>query len=304
MKRVLILNHQHEKCGVYQIGLRIFNLASLSKKVEYVYRVVDSWDRYNKAIIENSPDFIVYNWHWDRMPWLREIDITGNKYSKHYFIYHDGSMMPVYDKYLLFGAMPPVEKFKEDGAVLLPRPLYTYNGEYPVNEIPTIGSFGFAFNHKKFHNISQYVGQCFDKARVNLHFTNPYFGDTPGNKLEDIIELCKSTCPSNVELNITNNFISYRDLLRFLAGNDVNLFMYDETFQNPGISSATDYALSVKRPIAITNNMMFRHIMSDDICIEKTPLNIILTNGTKPLERYYKEWSTDSFVTAMENLFI
>jgi hypothetical protein len=148
------------------------------------------------------------------------------------------------------------------------------------------------------------VGASFKKAVVNLHFTNPYFGDTPGNKLSDIVELCHRNCPSNVALNITTDFMDDAGVLKFLAGNDMNLFMYDVALQNPGISSAADYAMSVKRPIAITNNMMFRHIMSDDIMIEKRHLSDILQLGTAPLLKYYNDWSPENFSLSMENLFL
>jgi hypothetical protein len=305
MKKVLFLNHQYKECGVYQIGQRIFNLASKSEKIDYTYADVGNWNEYKWIVDFTDPDFIIYNWHWDRMPWLRDEDITGNIKAKHYFVYHDGSMMNVYDKYLVFGAMPPSNvAFPEGKVALLPRPLYSYSGEYPINDVPTIGSFGFAFNHKRFHTIAPYVGKQFSSARVNMHFTNPYFGDTPGNKIQDIIDLCFNTCPPNVKLNITTNFTDDDAVLRFLAGNDLNLFLYDVGLQNPGISSALDYALSVRRPIAISNNMMFRHIASDDILVDRTPLSKILENGTKPLERFYNEWSPENFKVSMENLFI
>jgi len=305
MKKILFLNHPFKECGVYQIGLRIFNIASKSDKVEYFYKDVGSWDEYNQAVKDIEPDFIIYNWHWDRMPFLRNEDITGRPNIKHYFVYHDGSMMKVYDKYLVFGAMPPSNvEFPEGKVALLPRPLYEYSGDYPTNVVPTIGSFGFAFNHKKFHMIAPFVGSQFDKAIVNLHFTNPYFGDTPGNRIYDIINLCYKECPPNVTLNITTNFMDDYNVMSFLAGNDINLFMYDVGMQNPGISSAIDYALSVKRPIAISNNMMFRHIMSYDILVEYSSLTEILARGTTPLDRFYKEWSTESFKASMENLFI
>jgi hypothetical protein len=305
MIKVLFLNHQHVECGVYQIGRRIFNLACKSEKVLYYYRDVSSWTEYKLAVNETKPDYIIYNWHWDRMPWLRDIDITEQPNIKHYFIYHDGSMMNVYDKYLIFGAMPPSNVvFPEGKSILLPRPLYEYKGDYPINDVITVGSFGFAFNHKKFHTVAPYVGSQFENAIVNLHFTNPYFGDTPGNKLADIISLCFSTCPANVKLYITTNFMEDNKVLSFLAGNDINLFLYDVSLQNPGISSAIDYALSVRRPIAVSNNMMFRHIITKDILVERRTLKQILDNGTAPLERYYSEWSTNNFKEAMENLFL
>jgi len=313
--KILILNHDKIKCGTYQFCKRVYNLAAMSEKVNYIYREIpygdlkdhsESRSLYISILNEINPDFIIYNYHWDRMPWLQETDITENKKAKHYFIWHDGSMMKNYDKYLLFGSRPPtMDYFMQGRTALLPRPLYIYNGNYPTNDTVTIGSFGFAFNHKNFHTIAPLVGKYFQRSIVNLHFTNPYFGDTPGNRLEDIINLCyKSNTNPNIQLNITTDFWDDSMLLEFLAGNDMNIFMYDISVQNPGISSAIDYALSVKRPIAISNNMMFNHIMSDDILVEKTPLSDILSKGTNPLEGLYRAWDTSLFTKEMEELFL
>ena len=305
MIKVLILNHQHIECGVYQIGERIFNIAVKSKKVSYEYRVVKSWIEYKTALSDVKPDYVIYNYHWDRMPWLQDSDITGNRDMKHYFIYHDGSMMKVFDKYLVFGSLPPkVDADKAPWFQVMPRPLYRFDGNYRVNDVVNVGSFGFAFNHKKFHTIAPFVGSQFEQAVVNLHFTNPYFGDTEHNKIADIVNLCHRNCPANVKLNITNNFTNDNGVLQFLANNDLNLFVYDTSIQNPGISSAIDYALSVRRPIAVSDNMMFRHISSKDIMVEHSKLKDIINRGTVPLEPFYREWSPEKFSTAMDNLFV
>ena len=305
MTKVLLLNHQFVECGLYQIAVRIFNIISTSTKVDYQYRVVKDRNSYLSALKEVNPDFIIYNYHFDRMPWLRDSDVTENTKSKHYFIYHDGSMMKVYDKYLFFGALDPDElAVPKSKTILLPRPIYKYTGSYKENGVTTIGSFGFAFNHKRFHTIAPYVGSQFLTSRVRLHFTNPYFGDTPGNKLSDIINLCRKTCPPNVELSISTDFMSDSKVLDFLAGNDLNLFLYDISLQNPGISSAIDYALSVKRPIAVSNNMMFRHVISDDILVSKSTLGSILRRGTAPIDKFYSMWSPDRLSDEVDKLFI
>ncbi len=48
-------------------------------------------------------------------------------------------------------------------------------------------------------------------------------------------------------LNISHDHLSYRrDLLKFLSKNDLNIFLY-EYQEDRGISSATDWAIAVKR---------------------------------------------------------
>jgi hypothetical protein len=173
--------------------------------------------------------------------------VRSIKNSKHYFIYHDGSKFSYYDKYLFFGDFDPERSaIPADKRILLPRPLIDYTGTYPVNLVPTIGSFGFAFNHKQYHKLVKLVNDTFDKAVINLHIPNPYFGDTPNNKLLNIVTECRlnNTNPE-VKLNISTNFMDDQELLTFLAGNDINVFYYGD-LSNPGLSSAPDYALSVQ----------------------------------------------------------
>lgn len=302
--KVLILNHKHIKCGVYQFGKRIYNLAARSTKVNYVYRDLDSKQEYLNILDEIQPNFIVYNWHWDRMPWLAESDIINNTSVKHYFIYHDGSMVKNYDKYLFFGAFDPSEKDAIDKRVLLPRPLYLYHGDYPINNIPTIGSFGFAFLHKKFPELVTLVNDTFDEAIINIHMTLPYFGDTPGNTIKGIQNACiMNNRKPKIKLNITQDFVDDDNLLKFLAGNDINVFNYS-CFPNPGLSSALDYALSVKRPIAISDNIMFRHVDDQNILLSKNSIPNIMNLGTAPLDKYYEKWSINKFVQSIDELFL
>lgn len=296
--RVLILNHQYTQCGVYQFGKRIFDLVNTSNKVKYFYASVSNHKEYELALNKYPAEIIIYNWHWDRMPWLRNTDIIKNKKSKHYFIFHDGSIMSLYDKYLFFGNHAPFDKSIPDNKkIILPRPLFDYNGNYPINRIPVIGSFGFAFTHKRFPELVQLINKTFDSAVINIHMTSPYFGDSAGGSVSGIKEQClKKNTNKNITLNITNNFITNdQELLCLLAKNDINVLNYENNMHNPGLSSALDYLLSVKRPIAITSNQMFRHIIKNDILIDRNTLQEILKKGIKPLEKYYCEWDTEVF---------
>ncbi len=45
-----------------------------------------------------------------------------------------------------------------------------------------------------------------------------------------------------------------------------------------GLSSVIDYAISVKKPIGISNSNMFRHIYSDEICLYKNSIQYCIDN--------------------------
>ena len=50
-----------------------------------------------------------------------------------------------------------------------------------------------------------------------------------------------------------------------------------------GISSTIDYDISVKRPLAISDSYMFRHIYSHDICVYKVNIDDAINNSKKIL---------------------
>ncbi len=303
MKPILLLSHPEHSCGVWQFGRRVFELASQSKKLEFIYREMLTKRDYTNIVSQYNPDHIIYNWHRGTMPALTENLIQERKNIKHYFIFHDEFTRQNYDKYLFFGDydFSGGIKFGEK-KVLLPRPLLEFIGEYKKNEIVTIGSFGFGFWNKGYHTLTKLVNDTFDKAVLNFHIPWSAFGDPLGIQTNSVINECKrlNTNP-NVKLNITRELLPTEEVLEFLAGNDINIFMYQENGE--GISSVIDYALSVKRPIAISNSRMFRHIANDNILLEKNSIQDILSRGTKPLEKYYEIWKPQNFIEQIERIF-
>lgn len=303
--RVLIINHPHIECGLFQFGKRTYEIASKSTKIDYFYKIISNHTEYIIAIDGIKPDYVLYNYHWDRMPWLVPNDIKNNKNIKHYFYYHDGSLITEYDKYIFFGEFDPGAKaVLKEKRELLPRPLFEYSGSYPKNKIITIGSFGFCSTYKRFPQLVKLVNNTFSKAVINLHITRPWFGDIPGYILKPVVDACVSnnTNPA-IKLNISTDFTDDTGLLTFLAKNDINILYYEET-NNLGLSAAPDYLLSVKRPVAVTNVSLLRHIANKDNTLENSTIQEILDRGIEPLEQYYKKWSVENFSFEMDKLFM
>lgn len=302
MNTVLILNHKIRNCGVYQSGRRIYDLVADSTKVNFVYREVESLIEFNIAIDKLKADSILYNWHQGTMQWLTET-LVKNSSNKSYFYFHTQPISKNIGTYLFFGDYALDKNIlPKERMILMPRPLLSYTGEYRNNSIINIGSFGFAFFQKGFHTLVKLVNSTFDTAVINLHIPQSHFGDPFGKQLKEVVTECKklNTNP-NVQLNITHNFRDDNDILEFLANNDINVFMY--TDNGEGLSGVPDYALSVKRPIAVSDCTMFRHFAKDEIRIDKHSIQDILNQGTKPLEEYYKKWSIENFRNKMEEVF-
>ena len=304
MTTVLLVNHKQPACGVYQFGKRIYDLVKDSENVIYYYTEVDELASYCSAVNFYKPDIIVYNWHRGTMPWLTEKMIIGDTSYKHYFIFHEEFVRKNYDKYLFLGAYDFTngEKFG-DKKVLLPRPLLEYNGTYSKNKVLTVGSFGFGFWQKGFHELTSVINHSFDKAVLNLHMPYSFFGDPLKEQTNAVeLECWNRVSNSGFTLNITHELLDDDGVLKFLAGNDINMFLYGENGE--GISSVIDYALSVKRPIAISNSKMFRHLDNSEILYSENSIVDIINKGTKPLEKYYKDWSIENFRKEFDKVFL
>jgi hypothetical protein len=300
--KVLFVNHRQERCGVYQFGKRIYELSKNSKKVQYTYIEVESEREFASHLSHVNPDVILYNWYPVTMGWLSEQWVASAKGAKHYFIFHDGNVRQNFDKYLFSGAEGKDINFPKEKTAILPRPLFTYNGEYPNNSVLTVGSFGFGGWHKGFVRLVNMINIVFNEAVINIQMPFAYYGDRDGTETRKIAAEChKYNTNPGVTLNINHEFLSNEDTLEFLSKNDINVFLYSS--ENQGLSSVIDYALSVKRPITITNDSMFKHIYKKQIDVDETPLIEIVRNGINPLKEFYNKWNPENFSIEMDKIY-
>ena len=72
---VLFLNHKKKQCGVYQYGLRIYNILKLTKDINYEYYELDCVEEYNYITSKNNYYAIIYNYHVATMSWLNANNI-------------------------------------------------------------------------------------------------------------------------------------------------------------------------------------------------------------------------------------
>lgn len=289
---VAIINHAVANCGVYQYAKRLSNILIGSKgPITFTYHEISTLQEY-QMLCSQHIDAIIYNYHSSTLPWLS--NSTIQKKVPNVAIFHEGETLVTFDHLINIDASSHYTS--------IPRPLLKSNySEYIPNiDEPVIGSFGFGFYNKGFVRLIEYVNAEFDKATIRLNITFAHFGDQNGLMGRNIAQTCMSVPrKEGIKLEITHNFMTDVELLDFLNENTINIFLYDKTHQR-GCSSVIDYALSVNRPIGISDSEMFRHIYSDQICVYKTPIRNIITNGLSHLNKFKEDWSSENLLRKID----
>lgn len=286
MKKILFINHNIEACGVYQYGKRLANILVKSTNTNFIYCELSILQQYID-ICKTPVDAIIYNYHISTLSWLT--NTTMQHKVPNIGIHHESHLGVTFDYIIDINC--------QDVPNSIFRPLLIYNNNSIINNIPVIGSFGFGFNNKGFDKIIKYVNEHFDEAIIRLNITSAHFTDHN----DQTTKLCNSVKrKEGIKLIITHEFFTDTQLLDWLNSNTINIFLYDY-MHGRGCASTIDYALSVNVPIGISDSYMFRHIYNDNICVYKTPIKDIITNGLRYLEQYKVTWTHNNLITKLEN---
>ena len=294
--KILYVSHPQKECGVYQFGYRIGQALQRSAAFRFIY--VECADEHElcQAVTETKPAAIIYNYHRSTLSWLN-INTTRQFRCPQLGTIHEitQSLADSADNTLFNYHIAP------DPTLLLKNPIVfktgrlvtAYHNKFPLPTTSTIGSFGFGTDGKGVEGIPAIVQDSYENAIIRLHLPHAKFSDADGSKARAIVARCSSILyKPGIKLEVSHDFLEEDRLLDFLAQNTINVFLYNRSVGR-GISSAIDYALAVQRPIAIRRTSMFRHIWDarPSICIEDQPLEKIIANGPRPLERFAREWS-------------
>lgn len=266
---ILFITNKDTHCGVADYGRRVFDILKKGGLKIYL-KEVSNIQEYQNAALGIEPDIILWNYHHATLPFVTD-DVIGRGSFKHAAIFHEGPLPWTPDVVLTTEIRPLFEGVKS-----------VHPPQY-YEAIPTIGSFGFGFPDKNFIRIAEEVALQYDRAIIRLNIPFAKYGDADGflakERANEVREYLKDY--PGISVQITHDYLNHDQLLNFLAGNDINLFLYSPTVGR-GLASATDYALSVRRPIGVSNSEMFRHLPAS-CCIDDTPLKDISTLSLLPV---------------------
>lgn len=302
MQRGLFINNKKARDSIYESGYMVYKCLVESKKFILDYQEIDENDRNIKL----GYDFYFFNYHPATMSWLQ----TRHLKSKLGFVItmilevspNDPFVLCPSTHFNLYCALDPTINAKHKNVYAFPRPLEKVDFNIPVvnNQVPIIGSFGFATRGKGFQHVVEAVNKEFDKAIVKINI--PYGDFVPDSEQYAYFlgNLCKEMAKPGIEVQVTHDFMSKEELIKWCALNTLNCFLYDRKM--PGLSATTDQAIVSGRPMSVSDNETFRHITSYLPPYPHFTLKDSIEKSMKLVNRMNLDWQPEKFQIKFEDV--
>lgn len=298
--RILMVSRKAEACGIAQYGKRVADILSGHYKNLYHLRTNDP-SEFHRVYFTWQPTHIIYNYYSPILPWITDDLIADKrKKTKHILLYHEVDVNFTPDFIIDVDSTQPDKP--EMGYYASPRPTFEdYNfAQKEPNDIPTIGTFGYGFTDKNFKGLTEVVCDHFERARIRMHIGYAEFGDSEGKQAQERLDECRNLIAmknTGIILEHSHHFMDDIQLLNWLHGNDLNFFYYDQNIGR-GLSSVIDYALSARKPIAISRSSQFKHILpyAEQFVVPGNNLRDIIKRGIEPLREIYNQHSNKKLI--------
>lgn len=296
MAKILIINSSDQVCGVWQYGNNLYHIVQKSAKHQYDQYFFKDKEQLEKLI--NHYDLLIFNWHEKLFPWLDNNFIKKISIPVVFIGGHD--CYPSFQNQAHIIDANSVNEATEKSTPI-PRPILKIDPKQNP-ERTTIGSCGFNYLSKNFDKIVRLVSQSYDDALIKLHIAQ----HNGGIKIEYILNQIQNELYSlnkpNIDVEVSVDFLSANELIKFLSSNTINVFLYPE-MKDRGLSSVIDQAIASKKPFAITDSYMFRHISYESkFLLSKNSLFNIASFGTKHIEPFWEEYSEEKLIKKMDQI--
>ena len=305
------VNSKIENCGVYQFGKRVSKILK-QEDLNFNYNECNSLSDFKDLNLKSKN--LIFNYikaGRDNSPlgWLNN-NILSNLRSSKYSLITIGHLNDVKLKFdNILSQNPDQNQNNLKNIWAMPRPLPYDLKNTPFKKINInfkkkirIGSFGLADESKGFAELISGINENYTNIDFNFHITSSYYSDPSKLKMNKIINDCKSILlKKNNNLTINSNFLSNKMLINFLNSNDINIFNYLETEDDDGgISSVIDYAISSRKPFAVSKASLFKHI-SKELVFNFKNLEDILSYKSDFCDKYMTKWSHGELKRFFEN---
>jgi SAM-dependent methyltransferase len=304
---ILFANYGVPNCGVHQYGKSLYRVLKGSSKYDVAYADVKSMLDLDEAMSLSKYALLLVNYHPQTFAFAHPD--TPPRYGipvvavMHEMTQDESEQMPRrFVQYYVMGdpTLRPTRDYVFSTGRILPH----YENKKPMPAIPTIGSIGFSVGTKGFQRLVTAVQEEFDEALIRINIPANGIIDREAASARQQAELCRQRLHKpGVKLEVTHDFLDDQQLLEFLASNSLNAFLYDY-IPRGGISSSPDHAMVVRRPLAVSRSVMFRHLhgVKPSITFEDSSLRAIMENGIAPYENLLREWSPESVLAQYEGI--
>jgi hypothetical protein len=296
----LFINSPKAKDSIFESGWMVYNCLKDCTTFQLDYIEIDI----NNRSVSKDYNFYFLNYHPVTMGWLDTRSLRKNLGFVLTLVLEVAPNDPFvlcpsrhFDAYCV---LDPTLKIKNKKVYPFPRPLEEINFVLPTanNEIPVIGSFGFATKGKGFENVVEAVNKEFNTAIIKINI--PYGDFVPESKsyAEHLKNKCIAKAKPGIEVKVTHDFMDKDELIKWCANNTLNCFLYDRDM--PGLAATTDQAIVSERPLSISANETFRHITQYLPPYPSYSLKDSINKSGPIIKQIKKEWSRENFANQFE----
>ena len=304
-RKGVFYNSIEAKCSIYESGRMCYNALKTSQNYTLHYNE-------SKTFNGNGYDFAIFNHHPATCNWMRP-EMFRNYSGKTFCIvtevtFHGPSPIQrspdYYNHYIVLD--PTVRETAKIHA--FPRPLeeidYSSLPNAEERGYPVIGSFGFATPGKDWHTIVEAVQAEYDTALVR--FNMPFASYVPGNqeRIDQAMAACKKILKKpGIKIELTHTYMTPRELIRWCARNTINCFFYHREVTTPaGLAAVTDQAVSSGRPLLVTRDQTFRHLLTYIKPFPDIGIKQAIASSHEQVRRMRQDWNPTNFAAKFERI--
>lgn len=310
--RGIFINPTKANCSIYESGQMIYNSLLLSDRYELDYLEVNESKQQQYAInryIPDTYDFYAFNYHHATMGWLNTKSVHQLPGLKIAFVLECSPNNPFVlcpsEDFDVYCALDPTMNIADERVYAFSRPLEIpvkirsttpYQNSEPC--VPIIGSFGFATPGKGFELVIDAVNKEFDDAIIRINIPKgTYVKDVHWNLYKD---LHRKKTKKGIQIVVTQNYMSKEELIEWCGQNTLNCFLYDRNI--PGLAATTDQAISSGRPLAVSENDTFRHIIQYIKPYPHRSLKESIAVSEAEVLRIQKDWAPARFAKRFDRV--